>query len=95
MLFITTKNIILIRKSLSPKGATRRVCKTIRNLKKFYFRFSPEENAKRNPYTYLPFGYGPRNCIGMRFAQMEMKMILANALRHFKFVPSDKTEVSS
>lgn len=59
----------------------------------FLIRFTPDEKARRNPLTYLPFGYGPRNCIGMRFAQMEMKMILANALVHFKFVPSDKTEV--
>jgi cytochrome P450 family 3 subfamily A len=55
-------------------------------------RFSPEEKAKRNPLIYLPFGYGPRNCIGMRFAQMEMKLILANVIRKFKFLPSDKTE---
>jgi len=55
-------------------------------------RFSPEEKAKRNPFTYLPFGYGPRNCVGMRFAQMEMKMILANAISKYKFLPCDKTE---
>jgi len=37
------------------------------------------------PYSYFPFGVGPRMCIGNKFAKMEMKVMLANLLKTFSF----------
>ncbi|XP_035687518.1 cytochrome P450 3A24-like isoform X1 [Branchiostoma floridae] len=56
-------------------------------------RFSPEEKESRDPYAFLPFGSGPRNCIGMRLAQLELRFALAKALQKFRFVPCDKTVI--
>ncbi|GFX75022.1 cytochrome P450 3A21 [Trichonephila clavipes] len=58
-------------------------------------RFTVEERAKRDPYAYLPFGAGPRNCIGMRFALMEIKVCLVYIVANFKLqrCPLTKDEV--
>ncbi|XP_068240579.1 cytochrome P450 3A19-like [Palaemon carinicauda] len=40
-------------------------------------RFLPENKNDLTNYTYMPFGLGPRNCLAMRFAQMEAKVALA------------------
>ena len=48
-------------------------------------RFSPEKVKARHPFAYLPFGGGPRICIGMNFAMLEMCAILATLVRDFRF----------
>ncbi|XP_062314685.1 cytochrome P450 3A27-like [Osmerus eperlanus] len=56
-------------------------------------RFSKENKDNFDPYTYLPFGAGPRNCIGMRFALILMKLAVVEILRDFTFVTCKETEV--
>ena len=53
----------------------------------------PENLDNLVPYTYLPFGAGPRNCVGMRFALMEAKTIIVNVIPKFKFVKSPNTKI--
>lgn len=48
-------------------------------------RFASEQAADRPPYAFIPFGGGPRNCIGMAFAQAEAQLILARLLQRYRF----------
>ncbi|EDO36004.1 predicted protein, partial [Nematostella vectensis] len=56
-------------------------------------RFTAEAKQARHPYAYLPFGEGPRNCIGMRFALLKVKMALVYILRHYRLERCPETEV--
>nr|XP_031837183.1 cytochrome P450 9e2-like [Nomia melanderi] len=60
-------------------------------------KFIPERFNEKNktnivPYTYIPFGVGPRMCIGNRFALMEVKIMMVSLLRRFVIVPNEKTK---
>ncbi len=51
--------------------------------------FAPEKAAARDRYLYLPFGAGPRVCVGANFAMMQAHIILATLLARFRFAPGD------
>lgn len=56
-------------------------------------RFSQEKQANITPFTYVPFGNGPRNCIGKRLALLETKMTLIAILQRFKLARSPNLKV--
>lgn len=48
-------------------------------------RFDAEKNnEKNNPYAYIPFSAGPRNCIGQKFAMLEMKSLTSKVIKNFE-----------
>ncbi|XP_063286195.1 cytochrome P450 3A4-like [Pelobates fuscus] len=59
--------------------------------------FRPERFSKENKdnldYVFLPFGSGPRNCIGMRFALMNMKLAFVTLIQNFTFRTCNETPI--
>lgn len=61
-------------------------------------KFDPERFNDNNKHqikssTYLPFGAGPRNCIGSRFGLTECKIFFYHILSNFELVPIKKTQI--
>jgi cytochrome P450 len=57
-------------------------------------RFTKEEMKQRTPFTFLPFGGGPRVCIGQHYAMLQVLMILSELVRRYDFelVPGQTIE---
>ncbi|KAL1005395.1 hypothetical protein UPYG_G00058550 [Umbra pygmaea] len=55
--------------------------------------FSKENKASIDPYSYMPFGAGPRNCIGMRFALVMIKLAIVEILQSFTFKVCDQSQL--
>uniref|UniRef100_T1H172 Cytochrome P450 n=1 Tax=Megaselia scalaris TaxID=36166 RepID=T1H172_MEGSC len=56
-------------------------------------RFSEENKHSIQPFTYMPFGVGPRSCIGNRLALMEAKTMLFYLIDKFELLPSEKSTI--
>ncbi|KAJ8344911.1 hypothetical protein SKAU_G00291040 [Synaphobranchus kaupii] len=56
-------------------------------------RFSKDNKDSIDPYTFLPFGIGPRNCIALRFALLVMKLVVVKLLQNFDLETCKETEL--
>ncbi|XP_065338788.1 cytochrome P450 3A19-like [Cloeon dipterum] len=55
-------------------------------------RFSEDDILRKNQYIYSPFGEGPRQCIGNRFAMVQSKLALLTFLRKYTISTCEKTQ---
>ncbi|XP_053113565.1 thromboxane-A synthase isoform X2 [Hemicordylus capensis] len=56
-------------------------------------RFTVEAKQQRHPFSYLPFGAGPRGCVGVKLALMEIKITLLRILQKFRFETCPETQI--
>ncbi|KAH6932291.1 hypothetical protein HPB50_004351 [Hyalomma asiaticum] len=56
-------------------------------------RFLTENKDDIKPFTYMPFGAGPRNCVGMRLGLIQAKTILVSLLQHVRFETCPETMI--
>jgi cytochrome P450 len=58
-------------------------------------RFNAENKSKQIPFSYIPFGGGPRLCIGNNFALMEMQFVLSMMIKRYQFelIPNQQIDI--
>ncbi|CAB1322961.1 unnamed protein product [Coregonus sp. 'balchen'] len=76
-----------------PKGATLEIPAGYLHYDPEYWPEPEKFIPERHPFVYLPFGAGPRSCVGMRLAQLEIKMALVHIFRKFNIVACTDTKV--
>lgn len=96
-----SEDILMPNGALVPAGTRILICFYLLHRDPAYFpdpesfnpdRFNLQESKNRNPFAYLPFSAGARNCIGQKFAMMEMKIGLSTILRHSRIKSITKND---
>ncbi|XP_001360299.1 cytochrome P450 4e2 [Drosophila pseudoobscura] len=89
-----TEKDYIIEGDLVPKGTTLNLALVMLGYNDRVFKdphkFRPErfELEKPGPFEYVPFSAGPRNCIGQKFALLEIKTVVSKIIRHFEVLPA-------
>jgi cytochrome P450 family 12 len=89
-----TKDLVLSGYQV-PKGYNVGMISMLEHFNEAHFQnptaFIPErwlknsdEAYKANPFSYLPFGFGARSCVGKRLAELEMEILVVNIIRRFR-----------
>eukprot|EP00099_Drosophila_melanogaster_P011879 NP_001286196.1 cytochrome P450-4e2, isoform B [Drosophila melanogaster] len=89
-----TEKDYVIDGDLVPKGTTLNLGLVMLGYNEKVFKdphkFRPErfELEKPGPFEYVPFSAGPRNCIGQKFALLEIKTVVSKIIRNFEVLPA-------
>ncbi|KAH8252871.1 hypothetical protein KR032_002334 [Drosophila birchii] len=89
-----TEKDYVIDGDLVPKGTTLNLGLLMLGYNDQVFKdphkFRPErfEEQKPGPFEYVPFSAGPRNCIGQKFAMLEIKTVVSKIVRNFQVLPA-------